>query len=155
MSYVNTGGEIATDTLVLREEKGSPLNSGEWDSTLEVIADKLNDLYTMVTGQPTGPTLTVTISDGTFASSGTATYSVKGEGGVSDILTGITGLSENDLLVLTNGNTDPAAAPITVQKGTSLRIQADFTMESPYDQIRLRAISSTVCVEESRASNPL
>jgi len=154
MAYVNTGGEEATDTLVLRESKGSPLNTGEFDSSLEVIADKLNDLNSRV-GGGLGSDIAVTLSTGNLLSTGSGRYAVTGEGGLTDDLTSITGITAGDLLTLYNANTDPATAPITVKRGSLLPIQADFIMNSVYDRIELEAISTTVCVERSRASNAI
>ena len=152
MSYVNTGGEEATDTLVLREDKGSPLNTGEFDSSLEVIADKLNDLDSRV-GEGAGSVKPVTISTGNIIASGSGTYALSGEGGVTDDLTSITNLSVGDQITLYNANSSPESNIITIKVGSLLAIQADMPLATVDDEIQLRATSATVCVERSRASN--
>ena len=110
MSYVNTGGAIATDTLVLREDKGSPLNTGEFDNNFEVTAEKLNDLDSRIAGE------------GIYLSGGSTSYPT-----LAEAVAAIGGVNPGTIILRhTSGDSEtsyPVTADLTISKNITLSIQ--------------------------------
>jgi len=160
MAYVDTGSEIADDTVVLRQLKGSPLNIGEYDASMQVIVDALNDLNTRIINIIAGEVefvfaeYEVTIASGVAnCTHGSAKYVLDTEGAASsDILEKITGLTTGCVVILSCADDN---RPITVQHGTYLRLASgvNFTLNKTADTMFLRHVGSDVCEEISRSSN--
>lgn len=160
MAYVETGGSIASDTVVLREEKGSPLNTGEFDSSLQVIVDALNDLNTRVINIISGSGLnvwseySVTLSSGVITCDHSSAYYVVDteNGDATDDLDKVEGLGEGALIILSPAND---SRKVVVKHGTYLKLAMgrDFSMDSVRDKITLRYLGSNVCEEVARSSN--
>ena len=158
MAYVETGDSIADDTVVLRELKASPLNKAEFDSSLQVIVDALNDLNTRVITASSVfdlPETAETLASEVLALSNDYPQNciVDTEGGAAtDTLSRITGLTEA-LVILIQATS--ASRVITVEHGTYLRLASgrSFILNSAYDSIFLRMGASGVCTEISRSSN--
>ena len=99
-----------------------------------------------------GAAVTKTIASGAIALTvGQSHVQLTGEGNVADTLTGITGASEGDVIVL-RGKTG-LAYNITVSDAGTLKLQANFTIDSEYDTLSLLNIGSDNWVEISRSSN--
>lgn len=76
-------------------------------------------------------------------------FSVSSESGTNDSLVSISGLSAGALITL-----EPASGhTITVEAGSLIKMNNDFVMDSPYDEITLRAISGGAVKQVSRSSN--
>jgi len=158
MAYVDTGSETADDTVVLRELKGSPLNTDEFDSSLEVIVDALNDLDTRITAAASSfelPETTETIASGilTLTESYSQNCVADTEGAAAtDELTRISGLGAGNVILL---QSTADARVITVEHGTYLRLTGgnDFVLNDSNDCIFFRCDSNGICTEITRSSN--
>ena len=160
MAYVETGDGIADDTVVLRQLKGSPVNIGEYDASLNVIVDALNDLNTRVVNIIAGEIANVyseyavTIATGVASCThGSAYYVLDTEGGAgTDALTQLSDLATGSVAILSPTSDSRV---ITVTHGTYLKLASgrDFIMNSVRDKIWLRHLGSNVCEELSRSSN--
>ena len=75
-----------------------------------------------------------------------------GYGDLADTLIGITGGEEGQLLVL-RGKTGLSYNIIVSQSGGSLKLTADFTIDSTYDAITLLGVGSDEWIELSQANN--
>lgn len=125
-----------------------------WD-----YVENLNSLITALTSRVTllesynwGEAYDQTISSGvaTFET-GYFHYQLDTEGAAAtDSLTSFADVPEG-LSILVR-STD-AARVITVVNGSSLKLQEDFILNSPYDCLVLVGIGGGVCIEQARSSN--
>jgi hypothetical protein len=99
-----------------------------------------------------GSAVSKTIASGTVAySSGYSHYQVDTEGAAAtDDLTSFTGVPVGNRVLIRS--TDAARA-VTLVNGAGLKLQSDFTLNSPYDTIVLIGLAGDVCIEETRSSN--
>lgn len=87
------------------------------------------------------------------ASAGPGIYAVDTEGAAStDDLTQITGLAENEEIVLRMAN---AAREVTVKVGANMKIQADYILDTVNSRCKLMSKGSDVMAEISRTNSPI
>ena len=135
-------------------------DSGQAESSPDVIApdsnpgDKrwlLQNIYGGNAGDLGAITEKTLDTSGIVAISSPGAYTIDTYGdAASDDLEKIEGLSAGNEVVLM---LESAARPVTVKKGTFLKMQGDFAMTTVYDAIRMLCVGSNIMVELSRAKN--
>lgn len=78
-----------------------------------------------------------------------AHFIVSAESGTSDTLVQVTGRVTGDKISLSaaSGHT------ITIEPGSTLKMQGSFVLNSPYDEIGFRYFAGTICAERYRSGN--
>jgi len=118
-------------------------------SNIPSITAVCDDCYPGLWGVPTE----ITIVSGIAILPGQGYYEIDTEGDTdSDNLTQITGLVNGDEIILKSAND---ARTVVVVEGAYLKLnnEANFTINSIYDRIRLQCIGSDICVELGNRSS--